>query len=118
MPRATNSPASRKRRKKVLKKAKGGFGARSKLIRTAKETVNKGMTYAYRDRRNKKREFRRLWIARINAAARANGLSYSSFIDKLKKVGVNLDRKNLADIAAKDSATFAKLVEMAKTAQA
>ncbi len=116
MPRATNRVASRKRRKKVLKQAKGYYGARSKLYRTAKESVNRGMVYAYRDRRNKKREFRRLWMTRINAAARKHGLSYSIFIGALKKVGVNLDRKNLADIAVRDADTFAKLVQMAKTA--
>ncbi|MCJ7507469.1 MAG: 50S ribosomal protein L20 [candidate division Zixibacteria bacterium] len=116
MSRATRGVASRRRKKKVLKKAKGYFGGRRKLYRTARETVNRAMVYSYRDRRNKKREFRRLWIARINAAVRAHGLSYSFFIRALKKVGVNLDRKNLADIAVRDSATFAKLVEMAKTA--
>ncbi|HEX9916708.1 MAG TPA: 50S ribosomal protein L20 [candidate division Zixibacteria bacterium] len=116
MSRATHGVASRRRKKKVLKKAKGYFGGRRKLYRTARETVNRAMVYSYRDRRNKKREFRRLWIARINAAVRAHGLSYSFFIRALKKVGVNLDRKNLADIAVRDSATFAKLVEMAKTA--
>lgn len=116
MPRSTNRVASRKRRKKTLKQAKGYYGARSKLYRTAKESVNRGMVYSYRDRRNKKREFRRLWIARINAAARMHGMSYSFLIRALKKVGVNLDRKNLADIAVRDSDTFTKLVQMAKTA--
>jgi large subunit ribosomal protein L20 len=116
MPRATHRVASRKRRKKILKKAKGYYGGRRKLHRTAKETVHKGLTYAYRDRRNKKRDFRRLWITRINAAVRAYGLSYSVFIKGLKKAGVNLDRKVLADIAVRDSAAFGKLVEMVKTA--
>lgn len=116
MPKVTHKVASRKRKKKVLKKARGYYGARSRLYRTAKEAVNRGLAYAYRDRRNRKREFRRLWIARINAAVRGHGLSYSIFIKGLKKAGVNLDRKNLADIAVRDSATFTKLVEMAKTA--
>ncbi len=116
MPRATNNVASRKRRKKVLKRAKGNYGARSRLLRTAKETVQKGLVYAYRDRRNKKREFRRLWITRISAMCRANGVTYSAFIDGLKKSGVNLDRKMLADIAARDEATFTKLTEIAKSA--
>ena len=116
MPRATNNVASRRRRKKVLKQAKGNFGARSKLWRTAKETVQKGMSYAYRDRRNRKREFRRLWITRISAACRMSGITYSAFMNGLKKSGVNLDRKALADIAARDMETFGKLTEMAKSA--
>ena len=114
MPRATHSPASRKRKKKILKKAKGYYGARSRLYRTAKEAVNRGLAYAYRHRRNKKRDFRRLWITRINAAVRMHGLSYSVFMRGLKKVGVSLNRRSLADIAVRDSATFAKLVQMAK----
>ncbi len=114
MPRATRSVASRKRRKKVLKRAKGYYGARSRLYRTAKEAVNRALAYAYRDRRQKKRDFRRLWIIRINAAARLCGLSYSVFVRGLKRKGVDLDRKSLAEIAVKDPQTFAQLVELAK----
>jgi large subunit ribosomal protein L20 len=116
MPRASNNVASRRRRKKVLKRAKGNYGARSRLLRTAKETVQKGLVYAYRDRRNKKRDFRRLWITRISAMCRAQGVSYSAFMNGLKKSGINLDRKMLADIAARDEATFIKLTEIARTA--
>jgi large subunit ribosomal protein L20 len=116
MPRATNNPASRRRRKKILKQAKGNFGGRSKLLRTAKETVQKGLTYAYRDRRNKKRDFRRLWITRISAACRLTGIGYSAFMHGLKKSGVNLDRKMLADLAVRDKLTFTKLTEIAKKA--
>ena len=114
MPRAKNNVAAHRRHKKVLKKARGNYGGRSRLYRTALETVHKGMTYAYRDRRNKKREFRRLWIIRISAAAKQHGLNYSTFINGLKKAGVGLDRKALADIAARDEVTFGRLVEMAK----
>ncbi len=115
MPRAKNNVAAHRRHKKVLKKARGNFSARSRLYRTALETVHKGLTYAYRDRRNKKRSFRRLWIGRISAAVKQHGLNYSTFIDGLKKAGVGLDRKALADIAARDEATFSRLVEMAKS---
>ncbi len=115
MPRATNKVASRRRRKKILKKAKGYYGARSRLYRTAKETVNRALVYAYRDRRQKKRNFRRLWIVRINAAARLCGLSYSLFLKGLKRKGINLDRKSLAEIAVKDSQTFTQLAELAKS---
>ena len=115
MPRAKNNVAAHRRHKKVLKKARGNYGARSRLYRTALETVRKGMTYAYRDRKNKKRTFRRLWITRISAAAKQNGLNYSTFINGLKKAGVALDRKALANIAAQDTATFARLAEMAKS---
>jgi large subunit ribosomal protein L20 len=114
MPRAKNNVAAHRRHKKILRKARGNYGARSRLYRTALETVHKGWTYAYRDRRNKKREFRRLWIVRISAAAKLHGLNYSSFINGLKKAGVGLDRKALADIAARDQATFSRLAEMAK----
>jgi len=114
MPRAKNNVAAHRRHKKVLKKARGNYGARSRLYRTALETVRKGMTYAYRDRKNKKRTFRRLWITRISAAAKQNGLNYSTFMNGLKKAGVALDRKALANIAAQDTATFNQLVEMAK----
>ena len=114
MPRATNNVAANRRHKKVLKAAKGNFGGRSKLYRTAKETVQKGKAYAYRDRRNRKRDFRRLWIVRINAAARIGGLSYSRFIDGLNKAGITLDRKVLADLAVRDAAAFQQLVETVK----
>ncbi|MEW5925208.1 MAG: 50S ribosomal protein L20 [Candidatus Zixiibacteriota bacterium] len=114
MPRAMNNVAAHRRHKKVLKKARGNYGARSRLYRTALETVHKGMTYAYRDRRSKKREYRSLWIARISAAVKMHGLNYSVFISGLKKAGVALDRKALADIAATDGATFGRLVDMAK----
>ena len=114
MPRANNNVAAHRRHKKILKKARGNYGARSRLYRTALETVHKGLTYAYRDRRNRKRDFRRLWITRISAAARLNGMNYSTFINGLKKAGVELDRKMLADIASRDMATFGRLAEMAK----
>lgn len=114
MPRSKNNVASHRRHKKVLKKARGNYGARSRLYRTALETVHKGLTYAYRDRRVKKREFRRLWITRISAAAKQHGLNYSTLINGLKKAGVSLDRKALADIAARDTVTFDRLAEMAK----
>lgn len=113
MPRAKNNVAAKQRHKKVLKKASGNYGGRSKLYRTALETVNKGMKYAYRDRRVKKRVFRSLWIARISAAAKMCDTNYSSFICGLKKAGVELDRKVLADIAARDMATFSNLAKMA-----
>lgn len=115
MTRATNNVAARRRKKKYLKAAKGYYGARSRLYRTAREAVNRAGVYAYRDRRNKKREFRRLWITRINAAARLCGLSYTVFMSGLKKAGVTLDRKNLAQIAALDMPTFTKLAEVAKS---
>lgn len=114
MPRATNNVAAKARHRKYMKAAKGNFGGRRKLYRTARETVNKGMAYAYRDRRNKKREFRQLWIIRINAAARLYGLTYSRLMDGLKKLNVNLDRKVLADIAARDSETFKQIAEAVK----
>ena len=116
MPRATNNVASRRKRKKVLEKAKGNYAGRSKLWRTARETVDKGQTYAYRDRRNKKRSFRRLWITRISAACRMFDMSYSCFMAGLKKVGIGLDRKVLADIAARDTVAFEQLVTMVKQA--
>jgi large subunit ribosomal protein L20 len=113
MARAKNNVAAHRRHKKVLNKARGNYGGRSRLYRTALETVNKGLKYAYRDRRNKKREFRKLWITRISAAARMCGTNYSSMMAGLKKAGVNLDRKMLADIAARDMATFESLARMA-----
>jgi large subunit ribosomal protein L20 len=104
---------ARKRRKKVLKLAKGFRGGRSKLFRTAADAVDKALMYAYRDRRQRKRNFRRLWIARINAAARMNNLSYSKFMHGLKLAKVDLDRKVLADLAISDPAGFAKIAELA-----
>ena len=107
---------ARQRRKKVLKLAKGYRGGRSKLFRTAADAVDKALMYAYRDRRAKKRDFRRLWITRINAAARMNGVSYSKFIHGLKAADVGLDRKVLADLAVTDPAGFAKIAELAAKA--
>ncbi|TET66620.1 MAG: 50S ribosomal protein L20 [Candidatus Zixiibacteriota bacterium] len=115
MPRTKHSVASKKRKKKVLKLARGNYGGRHRLYRTAKETVNKGLAYAYRDRRVKKRDFRRLWIIRINAACRQYDLSYSLFINGLKKAGVTLNRKILADLAVRDVDAFSRLVKIAKT---
>lgn len=116
MPRATNSPASRRRRKRTLKAAKGFRGFRSKLFRYAKDAVRKAMVYNYRDRKNRKREFRKLWIQRINAATRAQGLSYSRFSEGLKAAGIDLDRKVLSDMAIHDEAGFAALVNQVKDA--
>ena len=104
---------ARRRRKKVLKLAKGFRGGRSKLFRTAADSVDKALQYAYRDRKQRKRQFRRLWIARINAAARMNELSYSRFISGLKKADVNLDRKVLADLAVSDPSGFAQIAALA-----
>lgn len=106
--------SSKKRRKKVLKKAKGQFGSRSKLYRTAKESVQKGMYYSYRDRKQKKRLYRNLWIIRINAACREENFSYSRLLNGLKKAKVSLDRKVLAEFAVNDKKAFGKLVELAK----
>ena len=116
MPRVKGGVVSRKRRKRVLKLAKGYFGSKHTLYKTANEQVMKSLQYAYRDRRQKKRDFRKLWITRINAAARQNGLSYSKFINGLKKASVEIDRKILADIAVFDKVAFAALVEKAKSA--
>lgn len=116
MPRATNAPASRARRKRVLKKAKGYRGRRSKLFRYAKDATMKGQYWSYRDRKNRKRTFRYLWIQRLNAAARANGMTYSRFAEGLKAAGVGLDRKVLADIAVNDATAFTAIVEQAKSA--
>ncbi len=113
MPRSVNSVASRARRKKYLKAAKGYFGARSKVYTVAKNAVEKGWQYAYRDRKNKKRMFRRLWIMRINAAARKEGMSYSTFMHGLKEAGVELNRKSLAYIAMHDEEAFKALVKQA-----
>jgi len=115
MPRAKSSVVSRNRHRKVLKLAKGYRGSKSKLFRVADTQLLKSLAYAYRDRRNKKRDFRRLWIARINAAARMNGISYSRFMNGLKQAGVAINRKMLADMAINDSNAFVQLVEMAKT---
>lgn len=115
MPRAKSSVVSRNRHRKVLKLAKGYRGSKSKLFRIAKTQLLKSLTYAYRDRKNKKREFRKLWIARINAAARMNGISYSRFMNGLKQAGVNINRKMLADMAISDAGAFGQLVEMAKS---
>jgi large subunit ribosomal protein L20 len=114
MPRVTRAAARRQKKKKVLKEAKGYFGGRKNLYRTAKDAVEKGWEHAYRDRRKKKRNFRRLWITRINAAARENELSYSRFMNGLKKAGIELDRKALADIAVRDPEAFTSLAERAK----
>ena len=111
MPRARGGPKTRRRRNKRLKMAKGYYGAKSKLFRTATEAVDKSLLYAYRDRRNKKRAFRRLWIARINAAVRMHGLTYSRFMEGLRKAGMNLNRKILAEIAAHDDAGFAGIID-------
>lgn len=113
MPRATNAPASRKRRNRILKKAKGFRGSRSKLYRTAKDSVFKAQQWAYRDRKNRKRNFRRLWIQRISAATRLNDMSYSRFMEGLKAAEIELDRKVLADIAVHDAEAFAALVAKA-----
>ena len=118
MPRAKGGPKTRARRNRVLNLAEGYWGAKSRLYRSATEAVDRALKYAYRDRKVRKRDFRKLWIARINAASRLNGLSYSKFIAGLAKNGVALDRKILADLAISDPAGFAKLAEQAKTATA
>lgn len=114
MVRVTSVPSSRRRRKKFLKQAKGYRGARSKLYRTARESVQRALAYSSRDRRAKKRDFRKLWIARISAQAEACGISYSKFMGSLKKANVAVDRKILADIAVSDPKAFKELVKMAK----
>lgn len=114
MPRVKRSVTAKKKRRKILKWAKGFFGARSRLLRTATEAVDRSMKYAYRDRRVRKREFRQLWIARINAAARMNDVTYSRFIAGMKKIGLVLDRKILADLAVNDPNAFSKIATMAK----
>ena len=111
MPRATNKPASRRRRKKVLNQAKGYWGSRSKIYSVAKHAVEKGLQYAYRDRRQRKRQFKRLWITRINAAARQHGVSYSQFMGHFRKSGLDLNRKVLADLAVHDPDAFEEIVE-------
>lgn len=118
MPRVKRGVTARARHKKVLKAAKGYYGARSRVYRVAVQAVTKAGQYAYRDRRQKKRQFRQLWIARINAASRQNGLSYSRLINGLKKASIEIDRKILADIAVHDKIAFTALVEKAKAALA
>ena len=116
MPRVKRAVSAHMKRRTVLNRAKGYYGAKSRSYRAAKEQVQHSLQYQYRDRRNKKREVRRLWITRINAAARINGLSYSVFMNGLKKAGVELDRKVLSDMAINDPEAFASLVEVAKKA--
>ncbi len=116
MPRVKRGVHAKKKRRKILKLAKGYYGARSRCYRIATEAVERGLAYAYRDRRARKRDFRRLWIARINAAVRPFGLSYSAFIGGLKKANIDLNRKVLADMAVTDPAAFAKVVASAKEA--
>jgi large subunit ribosomal protein L20 len=116
MPRATNSPASRARRKRVIKASKGYRGRRSKLFRYAKDAQMKAKYWAYRDRKTRKRNFRSLWITRLNAAVRAEGITYSRFIEGLKLAGIVLDRKVLADLAVQDIVAFKQIVEKAKAA--
>ncbi|MGI9281932.1 MAG: 50S ribosomal protein L20 [Endozoicomonas sp.] len=118
MARVKRGVIARKRHKKVLKAAKGYYGARSRVFRVAKQAVTKAGQYAYRDRRQRKRQFRALWIARINAGARMNGLSYSRFIAGLKKAAIEIDRKVLADLAVHDKAVFGQLVDRAKASLA
>ena len=115
MTRVKGGPHTRRRHKKVLKLTKGYFGQRHRVFRRANESMLKALWYAYRDRRARKRDFRRLWISRINAAARQNGITYSRFIYGLKQAGVALDRKILADLAVRDRETFARLAELAKS---
>ena len=116
MPRVKGGVVSRKRRKRVLKLAKGYFGSKHTLYKTANEQVMKSLQYAYRDRRQKKRDFRKLWITRINAAARMNGLSYSKLMHGLKLAGIEVNRKMLADLAVNDPKAFTEIAEIAKKA--
>ena len=113
MPRVRTGVASHKRHKKIREQAKGYWGARHRWIKLAKETRMRALAYAYRDRRQRKRDFRRLWIARINAAARSHGITYSRLTEGLRKAGVEIDRKMLADLAVKDAAAFAELAKLA-----
>jgi large subunit ribosomal protein L20 len=115
--RVKGGTVTRARRKKVLKLAKGYFGSKHRLFRTAKQQVMKSLMYAYRDRRQRKRDFRKLWITRINAAARMNGLSYNKFMHGLKAAGIDINRKMLAELAITDEKAFAELVTIAKKAQ-
>jgi large subunit ribosomal protein L20 len=114
MPRVKGGTVTRRRRKKILKLAKGYFGSKHRLYKVANQQVMKSLMYAYRDRRQKKRDFRKLWITRINAAARMNGLSYSRFMHGLKLAGIEVNRKMLADLAVNDAAAFAQLANIAK----
>ena len=116
MPRAVSNVPRLKRKKQIMQAAKGAYGGRSKLWKAAKETVERGWRYAYRDRKNKKRDFRRLWIVRINAGAHQHGMSYSVFINGLKRAGIEIDRKVLADIAVRDPKAFEQLAGMARQA--
>jgi large subunit ribosomal protein L20 len=116
MPRATNNPASKQRRKKVLNRAKGFYQGRRKLFQNAKETVRRALRYAYRDRRARKRDFRRLWIARINAATRAADMPYSRFMAGMRAAGIEVDRKILSDLAVNDPAAFNEYVKLAQSA--
>jgi len=118
MPRVKRGTKRRAKRKKILDRAEGYFLTKSKLYRSAKESVERGLTFAFAGRRQKKRQFRSLWIVRISAAAKQNGISYSLFINGLKKAGIELDRKVLADIAVNDAPAFASLCEQAKAARA
>ena len=118
MPRVRSNVVRLKRKKQVMKAARGAFGARSKLWKAAKENVERGWKYAYRDRKNKKRDFRKLWIVRINAGARQHDMSYSVFMSGLKRAGVEIDRKVLADIAVNDPTAFGALAEAARAALA
>jgi large subunit ribosomal protein L20 len=118
MPRVKRGVVARRRHKKILKQAKGYYGARSRVFRVAKQAVTKAGQYAYRDRRQRKRQFRSLWITRINAQSRANGLSYSRLINGLRKASIDLDRRVLADLAVHDKPAFAAIVEQAKAALA
>lgn len=114
MPRARGGFKTRRRRKKVLEMTEGYYGAKSRLFRSATEALDRSLKYAYRDRRNKKREFRALWITRINAAARSAGLTYSQFMSAIKKANISLDRKSIADIAYNDPKAFGQLIETLK----
>ena len=116
MPRTTNAPAKKKRHKKILKLARGAYGGRSKWYRKANETVMRGLSYSYRDRKVRKRDFRRLWTIRINAASREHGMSYSKFIHGLNLAGIEIDRKMLADIAVNDPKAFADIAMKARAA--
>jgi len=114
MPRSTGAPARKKRKKKILRAAKGYFGGRKNLYKTAKDAVEKGWEHAYRDRKLKKRNFRRLWIVRINAAARTHDMSYSVFMNGIKRAGIELDRKALADLAVRDPEAFGAVAAQVK----
>lgn len=117
MPRATRVPATRRRKKKWLKSAKGFWGGRRKLYRTARETVQRAMAFATRDRKKQRRNMRALWIVRLNAACRENGVSYSKFIDLLKKAKIQLNRRSLAELAVRDKTAFDQLVSLVKKAK-